>query len=78
METDLKRLNGADKMIDFLGSFSKKLKDEAGEVTFIVTQSEIERAYAEAELFTELEKGKWSLENEPTMTADEFIQSLGV
>ena len=78
MEMNLERLNGANKMIDFLGSFSKKLKDEKGEVTFIVTQTEIERAYAEAELFAELEKGKWSLENEPTMTADEFIKSLGV
>jgi len=78
VEMDLKRLKGADKIIEFLGSFSKKLKDETGEVTFIVTQSEIERAYAEAELFAELEKGKWSLENEPTMTADEFITSLGV
>lgn len=65
-------------MIDFLGNFSKKLKDETGEVTFIVTRSEIERAYAETELFAELEKGKWSLENESTMTADEFIESLGV
>ena len=78
MGMNLERLNGANKMIDFLGSFSKKLKDETGEVTFIVTQSAIERAYAEAELFTELEKGKWSLQNEPTMTADEFIKSLGI
>ena len=78
MEMNLERLNGADKLIDFLGSFSKKLKDETGEVTFIVTESEIERAFAEAELFAELEKGKWSLENEPTMTADEFIESLGI
>jgi len=78
VEMDLDRLSGADKIINFLESFSKKLKDETGEVTFIVTQSEIEKAYAEAELFTELEKGKWSLKNEPTMTADEFIKSLGV
>jgi len=75
---DLKRLNGANKLINFSENFSKKLKDETGEVTFIVTRSWIERAYAEAELFAELEKGKWSLENEPTITADEFIKSLGI
>jgi len=70
--------NGASKLIDFLESFAKKLKDESGEITFIMTQTEIERAYAETELFAEFEKGKQSVREGKTHTRADFRGKYGL
>jgi len=57
---------------------SKKFESKTGEIEFLISNEIIERAIAEAELFMELEKGKWSIQNEPTLTLEEFEKRVGL
>ena len=50
---------------------------ENGTVKYVVSHDILEKLDAENRLFLELERGKWSLENEPTMNASEFSDWLG-
>jgi len=52
---------------------------EDGVIKYVISQDVLERLDAENILFLELERGKWSLENEPTINLAEFkdwIQNL--
>ena len=49
---------------------------ENGMVKYVVSRDILEKFDAENRLFLELERGKWSLENEPTMNLSEFSDWL--
>jgi len=57
---------------------AKKIESSSGEVEFLISRDLLERAIAEERLFMEIEKGKWSAENEPTSTIEEFEQRFGL
>jgi len=63
-------------LIATIEDVSPRFTDIDGTVKYIVPLDVIEKYDAENQLFMELERGKWSLENEPTATADEFSEWL--
>ena len=56
---------------------SEVIETENG-VKFVVDADYLARAIAEDELFREIEKGEWSLRNEPTHTRADFQKKYGL
>jgi len=78
MELESNETSTMNNIFTMIKEKAKRFESKTGEVEFLISNELIERAIAEAELLMELEKGKWSIQNEPTLTLEEFEERVGL
>ena len=78
MELERNEASMMSNIFSLITEKSKRFESKSGEVEFLISSELLERVIAEAELFIELEKGRWSAQNEPTLTLEEFEKRVGL
>ena len=78
MELELNETSIMSSFMNMIKKEAKKFESNTGEVEFLISNDLLERAIAEEELFREIEKGDWSLNNEPTHTRADFQRKYGL
>jgi len=78
MELERNETSITSNFMNMIDKEAKKFESTTGEVELLINREWLEREIAEMELFYEIEKGDWSLENEPTSTRADFQRKYGI
>ena len=65
MKLERREVNTDNDLFSIIEKESEKIEAENGKMKFLIDAEYLAKVIAEDELFKELEKGEWSLKNEP-------------
>ena len=78
MELERNEMTNQYDLFSTIEKASEVIETENGTVKFLIDADYLAKAIVEEELFREIEKGEWSLKNEPTHTRSDFQRKYGL
>ena len=78
MELERNEVGVKNDLFSIIEKESEVIEAENGKMKFLIDVEYLAKVIAEDELFKELEKGDWSLKNEPRHSIEDFQKRYGL